>query len=219
MTKPTAISCSHAQRASGRRCMASIGMCRGMEAIRHSSECSTSIFTVRNCADTLNAAGCLTLVSFGWRAARLVVSGFQASPAINWVSQGMTQRMTAREVAKRFDVDPSTVRKWRIDGCPTISPGGKGRGNAALFDLAQVVAWRGGASGPAGLTVDEVMQKVATVLLDCLEQDHVDVCAGVSVEDAAAVLLGVFEGCCKGFNRRFAFDAQPEPIRALMRIL
>lgn len=69
------------------------------------------------------------------------------------------------------------------------------------------------------MTVDEVMQKVATALLDCLEKDHVDVCAGVSREDAAAVLLVVFEGCCKGFNRRFAFDAQPEAIRALMRIL
>ena len=79
--------------------------------------------------------------------------------------------------------------------------------------------WRGRTNAPAGLTPDEVMQKIATALLSCLEQDHVDIRAGIEKESAAAVLLVVFEGCCKGFNRRFAFDAQPAPIRTLMRIL
>jgi phage terminase Nu1 subunit (DNA packaging protein) len=44
-------------------------------------------------------------------------------------------------IASIFDVTEKTVRSWIRAGLPTIKPGGKGKGNGALLDLAEVVVW------------------------------------------------------------------------------
>lgn len=125
--------------------------------------------------------------------------------------------MTVQAVAKHFSVDASTVRRWITVGCPCVRRGRRGPGHGAVLDLAQVDAWRGRANGPAGLTPEEVVQKIAEALLEAVEKDHVDIRAGISRADAAAAILVIFERCCKSFGQSFRFDQLPEPIRALAR--
>lgn len=126
---------------------------------------------------------------------------------------------TVAQVAEQEQVDPATVRRWLEKGCPCIWRGRKGPGNGARLDLEQVARWRGRASGPAGPTPEAILQRVAGALLVSLELDHAGVRAGISRDDAAAVLLVVWERCCETFGVSFKFDAQPAPICALMRII
>ncbi|MEO7862067.1 MAG: hypothetical protein ABIU05_16880 [Nitrospirales bacterium] len=127
--------------------------------------------------------------------------------------------MTAVEIAKNIGCDASTIRRGQAKGLPVVRKGKRGPGNAAQYDLDEVVKWRGRANGPVGHTPDEVMQRIAVALLDCLQQDRVDIRAGIEKEAAAAVLIVVFENCCKTFDRRFRFDEQPPAICALMHVL
>lgn len=127
--------------------------------------------------------------------------------------------MTVRETAHHFKVDPCTIRRDIQRGCPCIRKGRKGPGNGAILDLDAVATWRGRASGPPGLTAEEVVQRLAAALWESLGTDHADIRAGISREDAAAALLVVWARCCKNFGVSFKWDAQPEPIRALMREL
>ena len=132
-----------------------------------------------------------------------------ATNSISWKS------MTAREVARHENVDPSTVRRWPAKGCPVISLGGRGRGRATLFDPDEVRRWRGRATAPSGMTADEALKTIAVALLDCLENGHCDIRAGCSREDAAALLLMAFQACAKAFSRDFTLDSQPAAICAL----
>ena len=127
--------------------------------------------------------------------------------------------MSVREVASFFQVDPSTVRRDIQRGCPVLSRGSRGPGRGARLDLHDVKQWRGRASGQAGLTPDEIMQRIAAALLDSLTVAHVDVRAGISRADAAAVLLVVWEECCKSFGVTFRFDGHPDQIHAILREL
>ncbi len=43
--------------------------------------------------------------------------------------------------AELFDVTEKTVRTWIRAGLPVLKKGGKGRGNAALLDLAELIPW------------------------------------------------------------------------------
>jgi hypothetical protein len=131
----------------------------------------------------------------------------------------VTSGVSVREAAKRFAVDPATVRRWLASGCPSIRSGRKGPGRGAVLDVAAVAAWRGRASGPAGLAVEEVLERIAAALWETVETDHVDIRAGVDRESAAAACLVVWERCCKNFGLSFKFDEEPESIRALMREL
>jgi hypothetical protein len=124
--------------------------------------------------------------------------------------------MTGPQLAKHLGKDPATIRKWPQKGCPVIRRGAKGPGRGALFDLATVEAWRGRATAPAGLSIDDVMQQIAVALWQCLEEDHADIRAGISQDDAATVFVILWERCCKNFGVSFKFDAKPKPIRALM---
>jgi len=126
---------------------------------------------------------------------------------------------TVYEAAKFFQVDPATIRRWLGRGCPAIRNGRRGPGHGAQLDLPAVEAWRGQARGPAGLTPEEILQRIAVALRESLEKDHADIRAGISREDAAAALLVIWERSCKNFGVSFKWDAQPEPIRALMREL
>jgi hypothetical protein len=121
--------------------------------------------------------------------------------------------MTGPQLAKHLKKDPATIRKWPHKGCPVIRHGAKGPGRGALFDLAAVEAWLGRSNGPC---VDDVMQRIAMALWECLEKDRADIRAGISPEDAAAVFVILWERCCKNFGVSFKFDAQPKPIRALI---
>jgi len=127
---------------------------------------------------------------------------------------------TVKEAAKHFGVDPATVRRW-IDKhhCPCVRRGSRGPGHGARLDLAAVAAWRGRANGPAGLSAEDVLQRIAGALWEALEHDHADIRAGVSRDDIAAAFIVVFERCCTTFHVSFRWDQQPEPIRALMREL
>lgn len=132
--------------------------------------------------------------------------------------------VSVREAARHFGIDPSTIRREIQRGCPVLCRGSRGPGRGARLDVNAVEQWRraqgrGRASGPTGLTPDEVLQRIAVVLLDSLNQAHVDVRAGISREAAAAALLVVWERCCESFGISFRFDGQPAPICALMRLL
>ena len=124
----------------------------------------------------------------------------------------------AAEIAKHFAVDPATVRRWPNKGCPIIRRGKRGPGRGALFDLNAVAKWRAQRVN-IGLSVDEALQSIAIALRESLEKDALHIRAGSSREDAAAVLLLVWERVRKNFNRTFRFDKHPEPIRALMHEL
>jgi phage terminase Nu1 subunit (DNA packaging protein) len=131
----------------------------------------------------------------------------------------MKSSASVAEAARFFQVDQATVRRWICQGCPVVRKGRRGPGHGARLNLPVVAAWRGRANGPAGPTPEEILQRIAVALWECLESDRVDIRAGISREDAAAVLIMAFEACCKNFNVMFKFDQQPEPIRALMREL
>jgi hypothetical protein len=126
---------------------------------------------------------------------------------------------TVAQAAKAAKVDPSTVRRWIQRECPVLRRGSRGPGRGALLDLAAVAAWRGRASGPTGLTVEDALQQISTALWECLEKDHADIRAGISREDAAAMLIVAFESCCKIFGKTYPFDQQPTGICALMHVL
>ena len=127
--------------------------------------------------------------------------------------------MTAREVARCERVDPATVRRWPARGLPVARAGGKGPGRATLFDLDQVRRWRGRQTAPSGMTDDEALQMVAAALYESLEKLNCDIRADCSRQAAAHVLLLGFQSCEELFKRNFGVHEQPQPIRALMRIL
>jgi len=52
-----------------------------------------------------------------------------------------------------------------------------------------------------------------------LKEDRCDIRAEIDKAKAAAALIVVFERCAKAFGRVCRFDALPEPIRALARVL
>jgi hypothetical protein len=123
------------------------------------------------------------------------------------------------DVAKYFGVDPCTVRRWILKGCPCVRRGSRGPGRGAVLDLIAVIAWRSRAIAPTGFTADEVVQRIAQALWDSLENDHADLRAGISREEMSAALLVAWERLTSTFGQTFKWDAQPEPIRALMREL
>lgn len=122
-------------------------------------------------------------------------------------------------VAQHFGVDAATIRRWIQAGCPTLVPGSRGPGRGARLDLHAVKQWRGRASGQAGMTSDEVVQRIAAALLSALEENHLHIRADISREAAAAALLVVWQNCCETFGVTFRFDEHPDPIRAIAREL
>ncbi len=123
------------------------------------------------------------------------------------------------EAAKHFAVDPSTVRRWIKAGCPVVRQGRRGPGGGARLNLDEVAIWRGLADGPPGITAGDIVLRIAETLEKTLRVERVDIRADISSECAAAALMIVWDQCCKTFGISFRFDAQPEPIRALMREL
>ena len=49
--------------------------------------------------------------------------------------------LTTDELAGRFDVTPKAIAGWVRAGCPVLSPGGRGRGKSAIFDIEAVALW------------------------------------------------------------------------------
>ena len=138
-----------------------------------------------------------------------------ALPASNQISW---KTMTAREVARHEKVDPASVRRWKARGCPFVRDGGRGPGRATLFDLDQVRRWRGRATAPSGMTVDEALQLIAAALFNSLESGKCHIGAGCLREEAAIVLIKAFESCEQILKRPFGVYEKPDAIRALMHV-
>jgi hypothetical protein len=134
-------------------------------------------------------------------------------------ASGDTMSATVPQLAKHFALDQATVRRWPHRGCPVIRRGAKGPGRGALFDLAAVEAWRSRVTAPTGLSVDEVLQRIALALGECIEHDHLALRVNISREESAAVVIVVWEKCCHAFGKSYPFDQHPQAIRAAMRIL
>jgi phage terminase Nu1 subunit (DNA packaging protein) len=49
--------------------------------------------------------------------------------------------VSVARAAQLFDVTEKTVRSWIRAGLPTLKKGGKGAGNAAIIDLADLIPW------------------------------------------------------------------------------
>lgn len=126
--------------------------------------------------------------------------------------------VSVAQVAKHFDVDCVTVRRWLRSGCPCVRRGQRGPGRGSLLDLQHVAQWRGKAR-QGGVTVEETMQKIAVALRATLVADHADIRAGIDRASAAAVLIMAFECACQTFGAAFPFDQLPTPIRTLMHEL
>jgi len=130
------------------------------------------------------------------------------------------QLASVGETAKHIGQDAATVRRWIQAGCPVVRPGRRGPGNGAILDLQEVQKWLDARRGPRQEpNPDEILQRIAAVLWQGLNQDHVALRAGISRADAAACLVAVFDSCCESFGYRYQFNTLPEPIRALMREL
>lgn len=125
---------------------------------------------------------------------------------------------TPNQAARHFKINPATIRRWIAAGCPVIRSGRKGPGQSAILDFQAVEQWRG-QSVQAEPDVNETLQRIAQALHAALEEDHADIRAGISREDAAAVLIVAWERLCKTFGKNYRFDQQPDPIRALAREL
>lgn len=123
------------------------------------------------------------------------------------------------QAAQHLGIDAATLRKWRQQGCPVVKRGGKGPGNGALYDVHAVQVWRGKTVKFTDFTPDIILRQVAEALRLALTDDHADLRAGISREAAAAALLVAWERCCKTFGKTYPFDQQPDPIRALGRVL
>jgi hypothetical protein len=120
------------------------------------------------------------------------------------------RRGTVLEAAAQEGVNPATVRrKIQTDVWPCLRRGKRGPGNGAVLDLDAI------RQPPRGLTPEQF----AAVLRRALSEDHCDIRAGCPRDDAAAVLLIVWERYCSAVGVMFPFDAEPEPIRALKREL
>ena len=124
--------------------------------------------------------------------------------------------MTVAQVAKHFNVDEVTVHRWLKSGCPCLRPGRRGPGRGALLDIEQVEQWRGRSTVPEGLTVENLLPRIASALCDALMLEHADIRAGIDRAAAAAVLVVAFEQCCVEFKKTYPFNQQPKPIRTLM---
>ena len=60
------------------------------------------------------------------------------------------------------------------------------------------------------------MPLFAQVLLESLTTAHADIRAGVSRDDASAVLIVAWERLCTTMGKSYAFDQQPAAIQTLM---
>lgn len=133
------------------------------------------------------------------------------------------QSASVHDAAKHFEVDQVTIRRYIRRGCPCLRPGRRGPGLGARLDLDAVATWlttwRGVSNAPAGLSVEEYLQRIAIILLETVEIDHADICAEISREATAAVLLVVWRCCCRNFGRTYRLDEQPQAIRTLMSFL
>jgi hypothetical protein len=127
--------------------------------------------------------------------------------------------MTVQQVAHHLKVDPCTVRRDIQRGCPCIRKGRKGPGRGALLDLEQVEQWRGRASNTPGLSVEDVLQRIALALGACIERDHLALRVNISREESAAAVIVVWEKCCHVFGKSYPFLQQPEAIRAALHVL
>ena len=126
---------------------------------------------------------------------------------------------TVLKAAEHFQVDPSTIRRDIQDGCPCLRKGAKGPGRGALLDLQQVAEWRARRRGPAGLSVEDVLQRIAVTLGECVEHDRLALRVNISREESAAVVIVVWEKCCHAFGKSYPYDRQPDAICAAMRVL
>ena len=59
----------------------------------------------------------------------------------NGPSQDGGECLPVPAAAHRLGVKPGTLRRWIRRGCPTVSPGRKGRGHACLVNLSDVQQW------------------------------------------------------------------------------
>ena len=123
------------------------------------------------------------------------------------------------QAAKYFEVDQVTIRRWLKDNCPCIRRGRRGPGQGALLDLQQVAQWRGKTRTPEMQTPRDAMQTIAKALWQALDEDRADIRAGVSKDDAAAVLIVAWERIGKNMGQTYPFDQQPDAIQTLMSVL
>lgn len=133
------------------------------------------------------------------------------------------QPVSVREAAKHFKVDPVTVRRWLRRGCPCVRQGQRGPGLGAHLDLAAaerwLAPWRGMAGPCAGLSVDEVLEEFADILLETVEKGGLEICADISRETSAAALLVVWRTGCRNFGRHYPCGESPQAIQTLMSFL
>ncbi len=127
--------------------------------------------------------------------------------------------VSVHEASRHFGVDPATIRRWLVGGCPCVRPGHRGPGRGALVDLEQVALWRGNSSVVTEAPVEKILQCIASALCGALTDGHADIRAGIDRASCAAVLAAAFDECCRTFGKTYRFDQLPAPIRALLRFL
>ena len=90
-----------------------------------------------------------------------------------------------RQAAQELQVHPATLRRWLREGAPQVRRGRRGKGGAALIDVAAIRAWRGqGAASattiPARVLAAEVPELLASAICEvfhAIEGPHKRACA------------------------------------------
>lgn len=92
-----------------------------------------------------------------------------------------------RQAAHELQVHPATLRRWLREGAPQVRRGRRGKGGAALIDVAAIRAWRGqGAASattiPARVLAAEVPELLASAICEvfhAIDGPHKRACADV----------------------------------------
>lgn len=148
----------------------------------------------------------------GGAAPKTVVSGEEKAEVI---------RVTGAQLARHFEVHPSTIRRWVAAGCPVLELGSVGRGHGASFHIPAVEQWRIRQTVPTAIhrSDQETLDVVTTALLDTLKRDDLAKRAKITGMQAALVVLLIFERVYRNIKQQpLERQEVPEEMRHLCAI-
>ena len=129
--------------------------------------------------------------------------------------------MTVHAIAKKFEVDRSTVSRWIQAGCPVLELGSVGRGRGSQLDPEAVARWRVGQCAPAVArqSDEHVLGVVTQALLDALNRDDLARRTKTTEAQAALAVLIVFERVYRNLKERpLTREQLPKPLMRLCTI-
>ena len=126
--------------------------------------------------------------------------------------------MPLKEAAKTLRLHRSTLSKWLKQGAPCLEEGSSGRGHTARVDLEAIQRWRARkfAAGLAQRNDTELLDLMATALMDAMKRDDLQHRTKTTADQVALAVLIIYERVYRNVMQQ---PLEPQDVPHAMRNL